>query len=1422
MRRHHRSLGSAVVALALVAGSALPAVADPGDIVSTDFDDGTLGPWTQSGDPVLAVVDLDGGKVLSVEGRSTDFDGIQTPPGFLAHLEPGSSYEFSMRARLAPGVPGPVGVRFVVKPDYTWVGNTTMTSDDWTTVSGSFTVPPAADPATLQVYLGTADLAPAAPYGYLVDDIRITGAAGGSTPTPDPAFVPGGAVDPVEEPVVAAQGGGNVAALTFDDGPNGQVTAELLDYLAANRLHATFCVIGQNVEAPGGADLLRRMVAEGHTLCNHSTDYADMGALTPAEAEQKMKDNLIIIRTALGDPQARVPFFRAPNGSWGQTAPVAVALGMQPLAVVNTIGDWETQDVATLTPRLRAAMKPGEVVLTHDGGGDRTGTLTAVRTVVDERLGDGWTFSLPVGAPTDAPPTTGSLVFDFEDGLQGWAPRGDAAGEPTVEVTASDSHGGAQSAIVTDRTSQGDGIGIDLTGRLTAGSSYDFTAWVRFAAGQPAGAVWLSRARTTAGASSFDTLAQFTGVTAGGWTQVTATFPAVAADSTLLYLETDYNGTNTSDFLLDDVTITERLPDQVQNLLPIRDTVDFPVGVAIDSRETTGGAAELTKRHFDQLTSENYMKPEAWYDENRAFRANPEVDNLMTFAQQNDLNVYGHTLVWHSQTPTWFFDDANGAPLTTSPADQQVLRDRMRTHIFAVAESLSTQYGDFGSDTNPLYAFDVVNEVINDSGEFSDGLRRSEWYRILGEGFIDLAFQYADEAFNDEYAAAGAEHPVTLFINDYNTEQGGKQTRMHDLLERLLSRGVPVDGLGHQFHVSLATPVTALGTTLDYFADLGLTQAVTELDVTTGVPETDARFIEQGYYYRDAFRAFRERSDDLFSVTVWGLTDGRSWRADSGGPLAFDDRLQAKPAYYGIVDAELPDRLRTANVFAGDIPLDDDAVDAPDWKRLPLNNVEDIAGFQLRWSPDHLTAYVEVADETRNGSDAVEFAWGDETSRIARDGSGDADAVVISTSAGYRVVARLPLPEGTAEGSTVSFDLRVTDGEDTIAWNSPGATGTLSLVEALSYVEVPQSTAPVIDGETDAAWAAASPVTTDTPVEGSAGASAEVRTLWADGELYVLFEVSDPEVDVSGSDPWTQDSVELFLDAGNYKNGSYRYDDTQLRISAQNTVSVGTGDEAFQLNRLQSATRVVDGGYVVEAAVSLLEDGGARHLPRHRLPGQRRVERRTHLDPHLGRPDRRRLSVDRALGRRRAGRDGGRVRRARPDPRSRLGRRGRIGAVLALRIRAGRRSVPRARRGARAADRGVPGGRRHRRGGHRYRRWRRNGRGRADRARRHDPGRIRRAGDRGRAGCRHGGTRHHCRTRCRRRGRHRHRRAAGRTRLHRVRRRGAGAARSDSDRARCGSAGAPAQAGQGIRPISLTRRRPPAWPRWSPLSAASG
>lgn len=200
-------------------------------------------------------------------------------------------------------------------------------------------------------------------------------------------------------PVTAASGRGRVAALTVDDGPAGAVTEALLDLLGEYAVPAVFCLVGSAIAGRDGARLVRRMVAEGHLLGNHGMSFADLGTWAPEDVEADLRQVNHAIGDALGVPAPTVPYFRAANGSWGRSAEVAVALGMQPLGVVNTIDDWRTQDVPTLEAHLRAAIRPGRLFVVHDGGGDRRGTVAALRTVLAERLAQGWSFTLPAPPP---------------------------------------------------------------------------------------------------------------------------------------------------------------------------------------------------------------------------------------------------------------------------------------------------------------------------------------------------------------------------------------------------------------------------------------------------------------------------------------------------------------------------------------------------------------------------------------------------------------------------------------------------------------------------------------------------------------------------------------------------------------------------------------------------------------------------------------------------------------------------------------------------------------------------------------------------------------------------------------------------------------------------------------------------------------
>ncbi|WP_393059123.1 polysaccharide deacetylase family protein [Streptomyces sp. LN549] len=185
--------------------------------------------------------------------------------------------------------------------------------------------------------------------------------------------------------------GGRTLALTFDDGPNPTDTPQLLKVLRKHHVKAVFCLWGDHVrEHP---ELVRAIVAGGHTLCNHTMRHEDLASWTPERIRADLAAaNAEIHRAA---PGVRIPYFRAPYGSWGQSPEVASGLGMQPLGWRLAIGDWEPPGTDELVRRIKEGITPGSVVLLHDGGGDRSRTVAAVDRIVPELRAQGWRFERP-------------------------------------------------------------------------------------------------------------------------------------------------------------------------------------------------------------------------------------------------------------------------------------------------------------------------------------------------------------------------------------------------------------------------------------------------------------------------------------------------------------------------------------------------------------------------------------------------------------------------------------------------------------------------------------------------------------------------------------------------------------------------------------------------------------------------------------------------------------------------------------------------------------------------------------------------------------------------------------------------------------------------------------------------------------------
>jgi endo-1,4-beta-xylanase len=321
----------------------------------------------------------------------------------------------------------------------------------------------------------------------------------------------------------------------------------------------------------------------------------------------------------------------------------------------------------------------------------------------------------------------------------------------------------------------------------------------------------------------------------------------------------------------------------------------FPIGVAVNPRMIQPGPdAELIKAQFSSLTPENAMKMGPIHpEENRYFWK--DADAIVDFAQQNKLLVRGHTLCWHNQTPRWFFTDSTGKQVT-----REVLLARMKQHINDVV----------GRYKGKIYAWDVVNEAVPDTG--TSIYRKSKFYEILGEEYIEKAFEYAH----------AADPSAQLFYNDYNTENATKRDKIYQLLKKLKDKGVPINAVGLQGHWSIYEPTKQeMEESITRFASLGLKVQITEMDVSVYPKEHERRARrdtdkseftsvmndKQAAQYKMLFEVFRKHKDKLTGVTFWNLSDKYSWldsfpvpnRKDS--PLLFDQNYQPKKAFFEVV-----------------------------------------------------------------------------------------------------------------------------------------------------------------------------------------------------------------------------------------------------------------------------------------------------------------------------------------------------------------------------------------------------------------------------------------------------------------------------------------------------------------------------------------
>ncbi|MEU4163635.1 endo-1,4-beta-xylanase [Actinoplanes sp. NPDC026670] len=511
--------------------------------------------------------------------------------------------------------------------------------------------------------------------------------------------------------------------------------------------------------------------------------------------------------------------------------------------------------------------------------------LTALATVA--------VVSATADAAADPTPIT-VLTSDFEDGtVQSWAGRS----AETLANSTTVAHGGAASLLVSGRTATWQGPSLNVLGTFEKGTAYTISVWVRMASASDNAR--LSVERRTGGVAAYDQVVGNTAVTSGAWVNLTGRY-TLATDVEFLrvYVET---ASTTGDFHIDDVTASYVPALPIQTDIPsVKDVVtEFPVGAAITGAETVTQHGQLLTKHFDSVTPGNALKWDATEPTENTFTY-AQADPLIAFAKANGLAIRGHTLVWHNQTPSWVFTGADGQPMTATAEDKTLLLARLENHIRNVAAHYGTDIG----------VWDVVNEVIDESQ--SDGLRRSNWYNVAGLDYIRTAFRVAREV---------APH-AKLYINDYNTNVAAKRDFLFGLVQQLKAEGVPIDGVGHQVHININWPTVAdTESMLTKFIPLNIDQQVTEMDVSIYTSSSESfptppadRLLKQAYVYRDMFALFRKYQGEVTSVTLWGLADDNTWLdtypvARKDAPLLFDTTLQAKSAYWGVVD---PSKIGTS------------------------------------------------------------------------------------------------------------------------------------------------------------------------------------------------------------------------------------------------------------------------------------------------------------------------------------------------------------------------------------------------------------------------------------------------------------------------------------------------------------------------------
>lgn len=748
-------------------------------------------------------------------------------------------------------------------------------------------------------------------------------------------------------------------------------------------------------------------------------------------------------------------------------------------------------------------------------------------------------------------------------------------------------------------------------------------------------------------------------LTAGEWTKFSGTFnvPKTADQIVIRIIEqgTDYGqgkcvkgayyvtGVSMKKITQPKPEIEKDIPDWKESVTESLGNGSI-AGTAIMSSEISDDTLmALVEKHFNAVTLGNELKPDALFnyqigqsvrsttitfqgeelkvpvvndkDENLDFsRADEMLEKILEWNNANPSNkirVRGHVLVWHSQTPEWFFhEDYNVAK---PYVDKETMNRRLEWFISSVFKHYfgedSGKKESTGKYAGLFYGWDVVNEAVNgntyrddkvisDASDTSTSDTRhgsnSMWWRVYHSNeFIINAFKYANKY---------APKDVELYYNDFGETDNTKCEGIVKLIKDVKSaEGTRLDAFGMQAHYNVdGFSAAQFKSVAKQYAQAAGKVQLTELDFKAsstydGTAATkESEYTKMAYCHKnlyEAIKALKAEGTNVSGLTVWGVIEPNSWlhsQSNVGGgasgsaqcPLLFDGNYKAKPAYWAYVDASKLQpaiqkvtitEAKNGNIAGETYTIDQGAVQA---EFIPV------------WDADGLTVQVKVKDTTVNDADAVTVYVDPKNSAsdITPDKVTVARTAAAAIAGGYQATVKVSMKD-LKVAHQISLDVVVNNDGETGSFNDlTGKQESSSKYYAVATMkpgieQIPYGTISV-DADADAAWDNA--VNIPLTINKGSEASANAKVLWDDDNLYVYATVKDAVLDKTGAQTHEQDSLEVFIDEDNGKTASYGEDDKQYRINYNNEQSFN-GKKCLAEN-VKSATKTIAGGYVVESA----------------------------------------------------------------------------------------------------------------------------------------------------------------------------------------------------------------------------------------------